>query len=104
MRISPVLQGLVLLMLVITALSDEDIASYEFGSKVELVAWYSYTALIWALKGTMLCFFHRMTTGLWQHRLVKWISYVCVASYVAVFLTVSRSHANSITATNTKIP
>ncbi|ETS79912.1 hypothetical protein PFICI_07441 [Pestalotiopsis fici W106-1] len=70
-------------------LSAEDIASYEFGSKVELVAWYSYTALIWALKGTMLCFFHRMTTGLWQHRLVKWISYVSVASYVAVFLTIT---------------
>ncbi|KAI0167778.1 hypothetical protein BJ166DRAFT_240678 [Pestalotiopsis sp. NC0098] len=70
-------------------LSASDIASYEFGSKTELAAWYSYTALLWALKGTMLCFFHRMTTGLWQHRLVKWIAYACVASYCAVFLTVT---------------
>lgn len=38
----------------------------------------------------MLCFFKRMTTGLWQARLVKWFMYACIVSYVAVFFTVSR--------------
>ncbi|KAH6649021.1 hypothetical protein BKA67DRAFT_379552 [Truncatella angustata] len=71
------------------ALTEEEIAQYEYGSKIELVAWYSYTALIWCLKGTMLCFFKRMTTGLWQHRLVKWLMWACVASYIAVFLTIT---------------
>ncbi|KAH8664126.1 hypothetical protein BX600DRAFT_512191 [Xylariales sp. PMI_506] len=76
-------------LLATQTLSDEVLADYTLGSKVELVAWYSYTALIWALKGTMLCFFQRITTGLWQHRLVRWLMYACVVSYVAVFITVT---------------
>lgn len=55
---------------------------------MELTAWYSYTALIWSMKGTMLCFFQRITTGLWQHRLIKWLMLGSAASYIAVFLTV----------------
>ncbi|KAK9422149.1 hypothetical protein SUNI508_05157 [Seiridium unicorne] len=70
-------------------LTATEIAEYEFGSKVELVAWYSYTTLLWCLKGTMLWFFHRMTTGLWQQRLVRWLSWACVVSYIPVFLTVT---------------
>ncbi|KAI1270257.1 hypothetical protein F5Y18DRAFT_421746 [Xylariaceae sp. FL1019] len=70
-------------------LTDVEIARFEYGSKLELLAWYSYTALLWSLKGTMLCFFQRMTIGLWQHRLVKWIGLGCVLSYMAVFLTVT---------------
>ncbi|KAI1849431.1 hypothetical protein JX266_004926 [Neoarthrinium moseri] len=70
-------------------LTDDEIAEYTFGSKMELVAWYSYTALIWALKGTMLCFFRRLTDGLWQYRLVKWLMYACGASYFVVVMTVT---------------
>ncbi|KAH8198270.1 hypothetical protein TruAng_007568 [Truncatella angustata] len=70
-------------------LSDADIAQFTLGSKLQLTAWYSYTALLWCLKGTMLCFFDRITTGLWQARLVKWLKYICAVTYVAVFLTVT---------------
>lgn len=73
----------------ITALTDDEIAQFELGSRLQLTAWYSYTALLWCLKGTMLCFFQRMTIGLWQARLVKYLMYACVVSYLAVFFTVT---------------
>ncbi|KAK9413329.1 putative G-protein coupled receptors family 1 profile domain-containing protein [Seiridium unicorne] len=70
-------------------LSQADIDQFTIGSKLQLTAWYSYTALLWCLKGTMLCFFQRITTGLWQSRLVKYLMYACAVSYVAVFLTLT---------------
>ncbi|KAF4631605.1 hypothetical protein G7Y89_g6523 [Cudoniella acicularis] len=69
-------------------LTAAEIATYEFGSKEQLAAWYSYAALIWAMKGTMLFFFNRLTIGLWQHRYVKWLGIACVLSYIIVLLTV----------------
>ncbi|CAJ2511284.1 Uu.00g069090.m01.CDS01 [Anthostomella pinea] len=70
-------------------LTAEEIAQFEFGSREELAAWYSYTALIWCLKGTMLCFFKRMTMGSTHNKLVNWLMGACAASYAAVFLTVT---------------
>ena len=43
------------------ALTAAEIARFEFGSEEQLAARYSYTALIWCMKGTMLCFFNRLT-------------------------------------------
>jgi hypothetical protein len=37
-------------------LSSSQITRFVRGSKCELAAWYSYTGLIWALKGSMLFF------------------------------------------------
>ncbi|RSL65882.1 hypothetical protein CEP54_004028 [Fusarium duplospermum] len=59
------------------------------GSKLEFVAWYSYTSLIWSLKGTMLFFFSRITIGTWHSILVKTASVCCAISYLAVFFTVT---------------
>ncbi|TVY63196.1 hypothetical protein Focb16_v015178 [Fusarium oxysporum f. sp. cubense] len=73
----------------IHTLTKDDIHEYETGSKLELAAWYAYTALIWSLKGTMLCFFSRMTIGTWHNMFVKTVSVLCAVSYLAVFLTVS---------------
>lgn len=42
-------------------LTSDEIATFVYGSKEQLAAWYSYTALIWAMKGTMLFFFDRLT-------------------------------------------
>ncbi|VTT70099.1 unnamed protein product [Fusarium fujikuroi] len=70
-------------------LTQDEIHEYETGSKLELAAWYAYTALIWSLKGTMLCFFSIMTIGTWHHMFLKSVSILCAASYLAVFLTVS---------------
>ncbi|KAF5697416.1 integral membrane protein PTH11, partial [Fusarium mundagurra] len=71
-------------------LTNHEIHEYETGSKLELAAWYAYTALIWSLKGTMLCFFSRMTIGMWHNMFVKTASILCALSYLAIFLTVSK--------------
>ncbi|EKJ68847.1 hypothetical protein FPSE_10967 [Fusarium pseudograminearum CS3096] len=70
-------------------LTDSEIREYELGSKFQLVAWYSYTALIWSLKGTMLCFFARMTIGTWHKSFVQVVSILCGITYAAVVLTIS---------------
>ncbi|KAF4473821.1 hypothetical protein FAGAP_12848 [Fusarium agapanthi] len=70
-------------------LTKDEIHEYETGSKLELAAWYAYTALIWSLKGTMLCFFSRMTIGTWHNMFVKTLSILCAVSYLAVFLTIT---------------
>ncbi|VUC29857.1 unnamed protein product [Clonostachys rosea] len=70
-------------------LTDGEISQLVEGSKQELVAWYSYATLVWCLKGTMVCFFMRMTMGLSQQRLVNYIGIACIVSYVAVFLTIT---------------
>ncbi|KAJ4213999.1 hypothetical protein NW759_010525 [Fusarium solani] len=70
-------------------LTDSIIKDCVKGSKLEFVAWYSYTALIWSLKGTMLFFFSRITIGTWHSILVKTASVCCAVSYLAVFLTVT---------------
>ncbi|EGU83007.1 hypothetical protein FOXB_06560 [Fusarium oxysporum f. sp. conglutinans Fo5176] len=70
-------------------LTKDEINEYETGSKLELAAWYAYTALIWSLKGTMLCFFSRTTIGTWHNMFVKTVSVLCAVSYLAVFLTIT---------------
>ncbi|KAF5643193.1 integral membrane protein PTH11 [Fusarium sp. NRRL 52700] len=70
-------------------LTKDEIREYEMGSKLELAAWYAYTALIWCLKGTMLCFFSRMTIGTWHNMFVKTVSILCAVSYLAVLITIT---------------
>ncbi|KAH8647028.1 hypothetical protein BGZ60DRAFT_329442, partial [Tricladium varicosporioides] len=72
-----------------TPLTDAEIRAYTFGSQEELLAWYSYTALIWSMKATMIFFFNRLTFGLWQHRYVKWLGLACGISYLVVVLTIT---------------
>lgn len=84
-------------------LTDEEIAKREFGSKCLLAGWNFYVTLIWCLKGTMLCFYNRMTygrsptrnptsqmankatrLGLKQQKIVKWTIYATIIAYVGV--------------------
>ncbi|CEI68032.1 hypothetical protein FVEN_g7698 [Fusarium venenatum] len=70
-------------------LTADELDQYIRGGKLQLAAWYAYTALIWSLKGTMLCFFSRMTIGTWHNVFVKTVSIISVVSYAAVFLTIT---------------
>ncbi|KAI0019298.1 hypothetical protein F4780DRAFT_793384 [Xylariomycetidae sp. FL0641] len=70
-------------------LSRSEIAQFEFGSKEQLTAWYSYTALIWCLKGTMLCFFKRMANGLKEAKVINYLCVACALCYIAVVCTVT---------------
>jgi hypothetical protein len=71
------------------AMSPSDLQEVVTGSRLQLLAWYSYTALIWTLKACMLFFFGRLTSGLRMQTYVRYMSAVLILSYIAVFLTIS---------------
>ncbi|EME38349.1 hypothetical protein DOTSEDRAFT_106055, partial [Dothistroma septosporum NZE10] len=72
-------------------LTHEQVDSIVYGSKMQLFAWYTYTALIWGLKACMLFFFNRLTFGLTQQVFVKALGVVCLLTYIAMFLTITLS-------------
>ncbi|CAM1501955.1 Fc.00g039390.m01.CDS01 [Cosmosporella sp. VM-42] len=65
-------------------LTDAEIAKLEFGSKCLLAGWNFYVSLIWCLKGSILCFYHRMTLGLKQQKVVKWTQLATILAFVGV--------------------
>ncbi|RAQ54591.1 hypothetical protein AFGD_003759 [Aspergillus flavus] len=71
------------------SLTPTQYSSVVAGSKAELAAWYSYTALIWVMKAKMLFLYKRLTLGLWQSRVIKWLAVFCGLAYIAVLLTVT---------------
>jgi hypothetical protein len=71
------------------AMSPSDLNEVVVGSKLQLLAWYSYTVLIWTLKACMLFFFSRLTSGLSMQTYVRYLGVAIVLSYIAVFLTIS---------------
>lgn len=71
------------------SMTDAERQQVITGSKLELLAWYSYTALIWALKFCMLFFFGRLTAGLSMQTYVRYLTAAMFVSYAAVFLTIT---------------
>ncbi|KAF4999553.1 hypothetical protein FDECE_11474 [Fusarium decemcellulare] len=65
-------------------LTDAEIAKLEYGSKCLLAGWNFYVTLIFCLKGVMLCFYSRMTLGLWQRKIVIWTQFGTVLAYIGV--------------------
>ncbi|KAK8879406.1 hypothetical protein PGQ11_000700 [Apiospora arundinis] len=76
-------------------MSPEQIEKLSLGSKYLLAGWCCYVTLIWCLKGTMLCFFYRVTEGLRLQRLVKLISLLCVLAYI-IMLAVILGHCQPV--------
>ncbi|THC90141.1 hypothetical protein EYZ11_010408 [Aspergillus tanneri] len=70
-------------------LTPSQYSSVVAGSKYEFAAWYSYTGLIWVMKGKMLFLYKRLTIGLWQAKVINWLAILCALTYAAVFLTVT---------------
>ncbi|TDZ74941.1 hypothetical protein CTRI78_v000383 [Colletotrichum trifolii] len=74
----------------IDLLSRDEVARLVEGSKFQQVAWYSYTAYLWSMKGSLLFFYKRLTFDVWQHASVlRYITWFTVASYVVVVGTVT---------------
>jgi hypothetical protein len=73
----------------LTSMTNAERHEVIIGSKLELLAWYSYTALIWALKACMLFFFGRLTAGLSMQTYVRYLTAAMFLSYAAVFLTIT---------------
>ncbi|WAO97183.1 Hypothetical protein NCS54_01489700 [Fusarium falciforme] len=76
-------------------LSDRQLERLEFGSKCLLAGWNFYVTLIWCLKGCILCFYHCMTFGLKQQKVVKWTQVATILAYVAV-ICVIRGHCTPV--------
>ncbi|KAF6801017.1 hypothetical protein CSOJ01_12066 [Colletotrichum sojae] len=77
------------------SLTPEEYKSHETGAKWLFAAWYVYVSLIWSLKGIMLFFFSRVTKTLPEERLVKVVSVITVAAYLAT-LAVITGHCRPI--------
>ncbi|KAF2848981.1 hypothetical protein T440DRAFT_534498 [Plenodomus tracheiphilus IPT5] len=67
-------------------LDDATISSYIRGSKALFTAWLCYATLIWSLKTTVLFFYHRLTSRLSQHKLIKLLGIAIGLSYIVVLL------------------
>ncbi|KAK5127580.1 hypothetical protein LTR85_006920 [Meristemomyces frigidus] len=73
----------------LAAFDHEQISNIVFGSKMELFAWYTYTALVWSLKACMLFFYNRLTFGLDVQPYIKTLAVACGVTYLATLLTVT---------------
>ncbi|KAF4974677.1 hypothetical protein FZEAL_8448 [Fusarium zealandicum] len=69
-------------------LSDAQIARLEFGSKCLMAGWNFYVTLIFCLKGVMICFYNRMTLGIWQRKLLIWTQYGTLIAYFGVIFAI----------------
>ncbi|PSK40021.1 hypothetical protein B9Z65_7961 [Elsinoe australis] len=70
-------------------MSSEEIDRISLGSKYELTAWYTYSALIWCMKASMLFFYCRLTFGSLQEKLVRWLAVTLLLTYITVVITIS---------------
>ncbi|KAE8350546.1 hypothetical protein BDV28DRAFT_138925 [Aspergillus coremiiformis] len=70
------------------SLTPEQIQPLVRGSKCLLAGWTCYVTLIWSLKACMLFFYHRLTLGLVQRKLVKINAVLCAGTYAVVIFTI----------------
>ncbi|KAI9926619.1 hypothetical protein ASPWEDRAFT_187222 [Aspergillus wentii DTO 134E9] len=68
------------------AIPDSQVPQLVKGSKHAYAAWIFYILLVWSLKGVVIFLYSRITTGLWQHRLVKLVSVFSVLTFLASIL------------------
>ncbi|OLN96685.1 hypothetical protein CCHL11_00819 [Colletotrichum chlorophyti] len=74
----------------INLLSDEEVARVVKGSKFQQVAWYTYTAYLWSLKGGLLLFYKRLTFDMWRHaRFLRNLTFFTIFTYLVVVLTIT---------------
>ncbi|KAL2860814.1 uncharacterized protein BJX67DRAFT_386262 [Aspergillus lucknowensis] len=65
---------------------DHMVPRIRKGSQLAFAAWVFYILLVWSLKGVVIFLYSRITTGLWQHRLVKFVSAFCIITFTASIL------------------
>jgi hypothetical protein len=90
---------------VVSLLTDREVATISYGSKAQLAAWYTYTALICTfayvyscgdsndcagcMKFMLLFFYRRLMMGTTQARFINYLFWICSVTYIAVFMTVT---------------
>lgn len=71
------------------ALTNNDVAILEYGSKLEFASWYTYPAVIWVLKLQLLFFYSRLTLGVFQTKTIRALFCVVGVTWAALILSVS---------------
>ncbi|KAF7956167.1 hypothetical protein EAE96_005087 [Botrytis aclada] len=59
---------------------------FTIGSKCLFLAWICFITLTWTLKAILLSLYHRLTLGLRQHKMIKFVSAFCIASWTACMI------------------
>ncbi|KAH9823641.1 DNA polymerase type-X family protein pol4-like [Teratosphaeria destructans] len=70
-------------------LSPCQIEQVEVGSRMELLAWYTYSGIIWGLKGIVLCTFQRFRLTTNRERLFKVAVASAAVTCITMILTIS---------------
>ncbi|KAH8703898.1 hypothetical protein BGW36DRAFT_423441 [Talaromyces proteolyticus] len=69
--------------------SEAEIKRMATGSKLVIVGWFMYVSIIWSLKGSVLFYYERLTSGIFQRKTVRLSAIVCCLSYVVVVFTIA---------------
>ncbi|KAK6603890.1 glycoside hydrolase family 95 [Botrytis cinerea] len=56
------------------------------GSKCLFLAWICFITLTWTLKAILLSLYHRLTLGLEQHKMIKFVAGFCIISWTACMI------------------
>ncbi|KAF5868247.1 uncharacterized protein Bfra_007444 [Botrytis fragariae] len=59
---------------------------FRIGSKCLFLAWICFITLTWTLKAILLSLYHRLTLGLQQHKMIKFVAAFCVVSWTACMI------------------
>ncbi|TGO39294.1 hypothetical protein BHYA_0056g00040 [Botrytis hyacinthi] len=67
----------------VTAQQAHDLS---IGSKCLFLAWICFITLTWTLKAILLSLYHRLTLGLQQHKMIKFVAGFCIVSWTACII------------------
>ncbi|KAH7322568.1 hypothetical protein B0I35DRAFT_426045 [Stachybotrys elegans] len=74
----------------VPSLSDQEVATLEYGSKLEFMSWYTYPGSIWVLKFIVLFFYRRLTFGgTLRRRTLRTLFGLCGLSWMVLYLSIT---------------
>ncbi|TGO19763.1 hypothetical protein BTUL_0002g00050 [Botrytis tulipae] len=59
---------------------------FSIGSKCLFLAWICFITLTWTLKAILLSLYHRLTLGLQQHKMIKFVGGFCIVAWTACII------------------
>ncbi|KAJ8060765.1 hypothetical protein OCU04_011069 [Sclerotinia nivalis] len=66
--------------------SAQEKHDFSIGAKCLFGAWISFITLTWTLKAVLLSLYHRLTLGLEQHKMIKFVAGFCIFSWATCII------------------
>ncbi|KAF7855977.1 hypothetical protein EAF04_009933 [Stromatinia cepivora] len=66
--------------------SAQEKHNFSIGSKCLFGAWIAFITLTWTLKAVLLSLYHRLTLGLRQHKMIKFVAGFCIFSWATCII------------------